>query len=181
MLKNAILVLLMIALLIPAPALAQSAQSRVFGYVIRDQADRLDILTDTEIPLSFALDPSLAGGFALDDVVLVAYSGSLNLDTTEQSATPTKVYVLSTFNGRVEADSPSRFSIRAFMDDGSNGSLYHFNKDDADILMGEEGILTGDEVEVAYAGDKSALVPDQLQSLPYVHVTIYGQVDGSFE
>ena len=188
--KNSFLILLTAIVLLAALSLgtaaAEGGSSRLFCYVTSESSDRLDVLSDAEEFMTFRLDEdvtiqSATGVLWLDDAVLIAYTGSLNPNTQEQSVRVDKIEVLPVFNGRVEGDDAGTLSIRAIDDDGQDAELYLFDKDAVDILVGEEGIVRGDEVEVAYAGDASMLRPNQTQRLGYVHVTVYGQVEDAFE
>ena len=182
--------LLLALILVMACALSASASvaqsSYVFCYVIDITGDKFEVMTDDEVPLIFTRGASMSimpqgASMKIDDAVVVQYIGTIQTETEQQSVQVAEVTVLTTLYGTVEDAANATISVRVMGDDGSDGPLYLFDRENADIYVGEAGILIGDEVEVAFRGTKAELVPDQLQTVGYTHITVYGQVEDTME
>ncbi|MDL2207082.1 hypothetical protein LJC33_09295 [Eubacteriales bacterium OttesenSCG-928-N13] len=178
--------LVALILMMVSVASADMVQSHyLFGYVIEASSSSFEIITDDESIYQFSIDQSTSIATSsdrlLDQAVMVMYIGDLNLNARSQNVQVAEITTLNLIHGRIEDGTSSTVSVRVMDDQGNPGSLYLFDRENADIVVGEDGIVIGDEVEVSFRETLSQLVPDQVQNFPYVHITVYGQVEDEFE
>lgn len=184
--KMLCLMLALILSLTAASALASDADTRsVFGYIIDASTNGFEIITDGEQMYSFnrgdATEVLGDEGMLLDSAVLVTYEGDLNLNSEAQSVAVTRITQLNTVYGQIEDATADTIAVRTLNEEGESGQLYLFDRESADVVTGEDGILAGDEVEVAFKESLNDLVADQVQQFEYVHITVYGQIEGEME
>ncbi len=169
-------------------ALAEMVKSAyLYCIVIEQTATTFTVLTDGQQRYTFQKGENLSvqsasGALAMDDAVVVQYTGTIEMNAEEQSVHVAEVVVLSTLDGTVHENSTmNAIWVQSLNDDGSAGPIYGFDKENADVAVGEDGILIGDDVEVAYRGSLEDLVEGQVQDVGYVHISVYGQIEDTME
>ncbi len=181
--KKLMSLVLALCLLMGIPALADQTDQEahyLFGYIIDVSAGGFELITDNEVVYGFSRNDATQivsdAGLEMDNAVVVMYQGNLNVDAQAQSVVVSEVTVLGTLYGTVSDATMNTISVTASTD----GQVYIFPTEDADVVVGEDGILVGDEIEVAYKGRLSTDA-GQAQQLEYTHITVYGQTESGLE
>lgn len=184
--RRVIIIVLALVFCAAIAANAEGATSNLFCYVTDVTANSLQVLTDGEALYSFQLGPETEtttprGTIQLDDAVVIRYTGNLNVNAEMQSVTVDRVMRLHILYGTVEQVSGDIATVRILGDDGEAGERYQFNLDTADLMVGEDNVVVGDDVEIASATDPAQWTPGEMQDSGYIHITVYGQIEDTFE